>query len=54
MSDGLESCTQEVSVSLEFDLDGRNVSLFDTPGFDDTKKTDTEIVQIITAFLEIQ
>lgn len=54
MSNSLGSCTQEVSVTQEFDLDGRSVSLIDTPGFDDTDKSDAEIVQIIAAFLETQ
>ena len=45
---------QEVLVSLEFNLNSCMVSLIDTPGFDDTNKTDTEVVQIIAAFLETQ
>ena len=48
---GLESCTAEVQLSDEFIFDSRRVVLIDTPGFDDTSKSDTEILQIIAAFL---
>jgi predicted GTPase len=34
-----------------FFVGGRAVQLFDTPGFDDTKLTDTEILQQISEFL---
>ena len=48
---GLESCTAEVQLSDEFTFDGRTVILIDTPGFDDTSKSDAEILEIIAAFL---
>ena len=48
---GFESCTAEVQLSDEINLDGRRVVLIDTPGFDDTSKSDTEILQMIAAFL---
>ena len=48
---GLESCTAEVQVADKFTLDERVVALIDTPGFDDTAKSDTEILRIIGAFL---
>ena len=48
---GLESCTAEVQLSDQFTLDRRRVVLIDTPGFDDTSKSDTEILQMIAAFL---
>ena len=48
---GLESCTAEVQVTNEFTLDGRAVTLIDTPGFDDTSKSDTEILKLIALFL---
>ena len=48
---GSESCTAEVKLANEFVLDGRPVTLIDTPGFDDTSKSDTEILRIIAAFL---
>ena len=47
----LESCTAEVQVTDKFTLDGRPVTLIDTPGFDDTSKTDTEILKLIALFL---
>ncbi|KAJ2926300.1 hypothetical protein H1R20_g10794, partial [Candolleomyces eurysporus] len=37
-----------------FHLDGRRIILFDTPGFDDTNKTEREILAIITFELEKQ
>ena len=33
-------------------LDGHRVVLIDTPGFDDSSKSDTDILKIIAAFLE--
>ena len=47
----LESCTSEVEVAEEFTLDGRAVTLIDTPGFDHTSKSDTEILKMIAYFL---
>lgn len=47
----LESCTPEVQLANEFTLDGRQVLLIDTPGFDDTTKSDTEILKNIATFL---
>jgi len=47
----LESCTEEVRLADEFVLDGRRVVLIDTPGFDDTTKSDTDILKKIAAFL---
>ncbi|KAF8601789.1 hypothetical protein BDV93DRAFT_558184 [Ceratobasidium sp. AG-I] len=45
------ACTQEVSRSPSFQIDGRGVVFFDTPGFDDTHLSDTEILKRITDFL---
>jgi len=47
----LESCTSEVQLANEFTIDGRRVVLIDTPGFDDTTKTDTMILKNIATFL---
>ena len=47
----LESCTAEVQLSDMFTLDGRRVLLIDTPGFDDTSKSDTDVLKMIAAFL---
>ena len=47
----LNSCTSEIQESEEFILDGRRVILIDTPGFDDTHKSDTDVLKSIAAFL---
>jgi predicted GTPase len=47
----LESCTAEIQLADEFTLDGRQVVLIDTPGFDDTTKSDTDILKMIAGFL---
>ena len=47
----LISCTAEVQLADQFVLDGRKVILIDTPGFDDTTKSDTDILKMIAAFL---
>ncbi|CAE7109000.1 unnamed protein product [Rhizoctonia solani] len=45
------ACTKDVEQSPVFQVDGRNVVLFDTPGFDDTHLSDTEILKRISEFL---
>ncbi|KAF9645064.1 hypothetical protein BDM02DRAFT_712317 [Thelephora ganbajun] len=47
----LKSCTAKVQLADEFILDGRHIILVDTPGFDDTHKSDTDILKLIAAFL---
>ncbi|CAE6491248.1 unnamed protein product [Rhizoctonia solani] len=47
----LPSCTKAVQAGPVFSIEGRAVQLFDTPGFDDTTLTDTEILQQIVEFL---
>ena len=47
----MESCTDEVQVADKFTLDGRSVTLIDTPGFDDTSRSDTDILKTIATFL---
>ena len=47
----MESCTAEVQLADEFICGGRAVTLIDTPGFDDTSKSDTEILKLIALFL---
>ncbi|KAF8754492.1 50S ribosome-binding GTPase [Rhizoctonia solani] len=51
VGDDLESCTHEVAPTQVFRIDGQDVVLIDTPGFDDTELSDTEILKRITAFL---
>jgi hypothetical protein len=48
---GLESCTSEVRTSRPFVVSGRIVTLIDTPGFDDTSRSDTDILTMIAAYL---
>ncbi|QRV78130.1 50S ribosome-binding GTPase [Ceratobasidium sp. AG-Ba] len=47
----LDSCTRDVSFSQGFYVDGRLVYLIDTPGFDDTELSDTEVLKRISGFL---
>ncbi|KAF4571526.1 hypothetical protein EYR36_008866 [Pleurotus pulmonarius] len=48
---GLRSCTSEVQLSKPFHVDDHLVTLIDTPGFDDTTKSDADILAMIAAFL---
>ncbi|KAF6753687.1 P-loop containing nucleoside triphosphate hydrolase protein [Ephemerocybe angulata] len=50
-SDSLHSCTEEVAVTEPFVVDSRKVVLVDTPGFDDTNKSDSDILKLIADFL---
>ncbi|KAG9089745.1 hypothetical protein FRC07_012265, partial [Ceratobasidium sp. 392] len=45
------ACTQDVAQSPVFQVNDRNVVLFDTPGFDDTHLSDTEVLKRIAGFL---
>lgn len=53
-SDLLGSCTQDVQAAPEFQLDGRKITLIDTPGFDDTDRSEVHILQLIAGFLADQ
>jgi len=46
----LRSCTREVEV-YSVRIDGFKVNLIDTPGFDDNKRSETEVLQTISAYL---
>lgn len=48
---GLQSCTNTIQVSDGFNIADRRLFLIDTPGFNDTTQSDTEILRIIVAFL---
>ncbi|CAE6462528.1 unnamed protein product [Rhizoctonia solani] len=48
----LPSCTQQVMASEIFKVDGQNIVLFDTPGFDDTTISDADTLKRIAEFLE--
>ncbi|KAF8416815.1 P-loop containing nucleoside triphosphate hydrolase protein [Tirmania nivea] len=47
---GLRSCTREVEVH-SVRIDGFQVNLIDTPGFDDHKRSETEVLQTIATYL---
>ncbi|KAF5704861.1 P-loop containing protein [Fusarium globosum] len=47
----LEACTQEIN-AYEFNTQGHNIILVDTPGFSDTYKSDTEILLDLAKWLE--
>ncbi|KAH9944735.1 P-loop containing nucleoside triphosphate hydrolase protein [Amylocystis lapponica] len=51
VSDGLRSCTASVQASNAFQFEGHTVTLLDTPGFDDTTRTDTDILKTIAEYL---
>ncbi|KAH8825830.1 P-loop containing nucleoside triphosphate hydrolase protein [Flagelloscypha sp. PMI_526] len=48
---GLNSCTSSIQLSEPFELDGRSVTLVDTPGFDDTDTSDFDILNMISEYL---
>ncbi|KAG2013087.1 TKL/TKL-ccin protein kinase [Coprinopsis cinerea AmutBmut pab1-1] len=50
-SSGLRSCTASIHETPPFELDGKKIVLIDTPGFDDTTKSDTEILKLIAEHL---
>ncbi|KAG7092042.1 hypothetical protein E1B28_008423 [Marasmius oreades] len=47
----LESCTQSIEVSKSFTMGGRTVYMIDTPGFDDTNKSDADVLKEIALYL---
>ncbi|KPM46150.1 hypothetical protein AK830_g255 [Neonectria ditissima] len=47
---GLHSCTKSIGV-FDFELEGRRVYLVDTPGFNDTDRSDTETLSILARHL---
>ncbi|KAG8789952.1 hypothetical protein FRC12_013060 [Ceratobasidium sp. 428] len=49
---GLASRTQEIQAGPIFQFSGRNIQLYDTPGFDDTMLMDTQILKKFAEFLE--
>ena len=51
IGDGPESCTTDIQ-HCTFTLSGRDVTLIDTPGFDDTDLSETEVLRRIIAHLE--
>jgi len=53
VGNGLISCTSTVTISCEFMLGGRRVTLVDTPGFDDSTISDTDILKMIALHLSM-
>ncbi|KAF9115032.1 hypothetical protein BGX27_009150 [Mortierella sp. AM989] len=47
----LESCTQKIQ-QVRCQIAGQSVMLLDTPGFDDTNRSDTEVLEDVAGFLE--
>ncbi|KAJ3484499.1 hypothetical protein NLI96_g5611 [Meripilus lineatus] len=47
---GLKSCTSTINHSDVFDIGGVPVRLIDTPGFDDTVVSDTDILKLIASY----
>jgi len=50
IGDGLQSCTSAIEC-VTYKSQGVDVSLVDTPGFDDTNKTDTEILELVSEWM---
>ncbi len=46
----LESCTNEISV-IKLSFPGLDLCFVDTPGFDDTNRSDVEILKMISDWL---
>lgn len=47
-----QSCTKNVQSCNAFEIDGRSVELVDTPGFSDSEMTDTQVLELIGAWLK--
>ena len=47
---GIEIVTKD-TVSVNYSLDGKSVTLIDTPGFDDSKRTDVDILRLLSKHL---
>ncbi|KAH6634689.1 P-loop containing nucleoside triphosphate hydrolase protein [Chaetomium sp. MPI-SDFR-AT-0129] len=49
-NDGVDSVTEE-AVSVTCTIDGQSVTLIDTPGFDDRKRTEVDILKLVAKHL---
>jgi len=47
---GIDSCTQDV-IPISYMLDGKEVTLIDTPGFDDSERSDADILALVAAYM---
>jgi len=50
ISHGLESCTSGIGI-IKMSYLGYNIVFVDTPGFDDTKRSDSDILKMISDWL---
>ncbi|KAJ3811300.1 P-loop containing nucleoside triphosphate hydrolase protein, partial [Lentinula lateritia] len=50
IGNGLESCTKHIQ-TIDFTFNNHIVTLIDVPGFDDTNKSDADILKMIADFL---
>ncbi|KAG7092145.1 hypothetical protein E1B28_008518 [Marasmius oreades] len=48
---GIQSCTKTVQAATPFRFEGYQVTLIDTPGFDDDTITDVDVLKMVAAFL---
>ncbi|KAK0753684.1 P-loop containing nucleoside triphosphate hydrolase protein [Schizothecium vesticola] len=53
IGDDIEPCTQD-PLAVEFELDGRQIILIDTPGFDDDRRNDIEILRDVLKWIPSQ
>ena len=51
VSDSLQSCTQHIEHAPPFTLDDCVITLVDTPGFNDTTRSDEEILHTMCEYL---
>jgi hypothetical protein len=52
VGESLASCTQQVQFVQCFDSQGRRIILVDTPGFNDTKLSDLDVLELIANWLK--
>ncbi|ORZ12598.1 P-loop containing nucleoside triphosphate hydrolase protein, partial [Lobosporangium transversale] len=52
VGDDLESCTQNIE-PITCEIDGELVTILDTPGFDDTKRSDTQVLTDVAEYLAV-
>ncbi|PVF99684.1 hypothetical protein CPB86DRAFT_678304, partial [Serendipita vermifera] len=51
VGNGLRSCTTSVNATAPFQVSGQTVVLIDTPGFENTKTSDLDILKDITMYM---
>ena len=50
---GFASCTTRVEATDPFQMDGHDITLIDTPGFDDPGRSDAEILREVARYLDL-